>query len=60
MSVYTIWRESDGNFVLKQGDTPIRFGDACYKRFDADGWHEAIAELYKFMDQRAKDASASG
>jgi hypothetical protein len=53
--IFTIWRESSGDFVLKRGDEPIRPGDVCFKRLECPGWEAAIAELYRFMDQREKD-----
>jgi hypothetical protein len=56
---FTIWREGDGNFVLKRGDEPIRQGDTCFKLIECKDWTQANAELHRFMDQRAKDMPPS-
>lgn len=54
MKVFTIWREATGGFVLTAGDVPVHPGDVCHKRLDVETWTEALKELHKFMDQRAK------
>lgn len=56
---FTIWRDGNGEFYLKAGNTPLRYGDVCFKLLECKDWAQANAELHRFMDQRQKDMATS-